>query len=139
MSIKLDKNTIKFFRNKWSKDILIHFYEAWCSGTKLDITDDFEINDSIIKLKFLPLPKGVPEGRGIMIYVKKSDKEKLENSSITRVVKSDHTWKEKVRYIYSSEKVVDRCGCGSSFNFSEKKKPKINLDKLRNLKNKFNW
>jgi hypothetical protein len=43
----------------------------------------------------------------------------------------------KTRYIYASEKVLDRCGCGSSFWF-EKKKPKIDLAKLKDLKTRFN-
>lgn len=127
--IKLDKNTINFFKEKWSKNIKIYFYDAWCSWTKINITDDFDINDDLIILK---------NESQINIYVKKSEKDYLENWTITRTVKSDHTWKEKIRYIFSSNKVKDRCGCWSSFSFSEKKKPKINLDKLKNFKNKFN-
>ncbi len=126
MSIKLDKNTLEYFEKKWSINILVHFYDAGCSWTKVDITDDFKISDDLVKIESTPFN----------IYVKWSEKEKLENASITRVVKADHSWKEKVRYILSSEKIKDRCWCWSSFSF-EKKKPKIDLEKLKSLKNNF--
>ena len=57
---------------------------------------------------------------------------------ITRVVIADHTGKEKVRYIYKWEEVKWRCGCGSSFNFGEEKKPKLDLSKLRDFKKNLN-
>ena len=44
--------------------------------------------------------------------------------------------KEKNRYIFSNEKILDRCGCGTSFSF-EKKKVKIDLEKLKKLKENF--
>lgn len=90
------------------------------------VFDDFEID---IQLEMI-------NQDGIDIYIEKIDKEKFENCSITRVQKADHTGKVKTRYIYASDKVLDRCGCGSSFWF-EKKKPKIDLDKLKNLKHNF--
>ena len=129
MPLKLDKNTVNLFKEKWSKNILVYFYDAWCSGTKIDLTDDFEITDDLIILK---------NENQINIYVKKSEKDYLENWIIAKVTKKDHTWKEKVRYIFTSNKVKDRCGCWSSFSFREKKKPKIDLEKLKSFKNKFN-
>ena len=158
MSILLDKNTLKYFEEKWSKKIKVFFYESWCSWTKIDIIDEFEVDDEIIEITIQGphsiSPKGreeatvipSPNGRGLgwglwaggelKIYVQKKDIEKLENCSITRVVKADHTGKEKVRYIYKSEEVKWRCGCGSSFSF-EKKEPKLDIDKLKNLKFNF--
>lgn len=127
MPLKLDKNTVNLFKEKWSKNILVYFYDAWCSGTKIDLTDDFEITDDLIILK---------NENQINIYVKKSEKDYLENWIIAKVTKKDHTWKEKIRYILKSEKIKDRCSCWSSFSFS-KKKPKINIEKLKNLKNNF--
>ena len=70
------------------------------------------------------------------VYVNKSDKEKFNWAIITKTITADHTWKEKIRYIFSNEKVKERCGCWSSFSF-EKKVPKIDLSKLKEMKNKF--
>lgn len=154
MTIKLDKNTIEHFKSKKSKNILLYFYDAWCSWTKINISDDFEINDELTCLNCHPeIDSGSlkrkntindslssPEWQEleINIYVKKIEKELFNNCSITRTVKKDHTWKEKIRYIFTSNKVKDRCGCWSSFSFREKKKPKIDLEKLKSFKNKFN-
>jgi hypothetical protein len=43
---------------------------------------------------------------------------------------------KQIRYIFSSEEVEDRCGCGTSFAF-EKPAPKINLEKLKNMRENF--
>lgn len=117
---------ISYFVEKWATKIKVFFYEAWCSGSKIDISERFETND-LLRLD---------TGLCFDVYVEKEDKEKFENSRITRVVKADHTWKEKIRYIFSSEKVKDRCWCWTSFGF-EKKIPKINLNKLKDLRNNF--
>ncbi|MGB2111463.1 MAG: hypothetical protein ACPHY8_06730 [Patescibacteria group bacterium] len=52
--------------------------------------------------------------------------------------KSDnpHLQGVKDKYIFSNPKIQDRCGCGTSFSF-EKKVPKIDLEKLRLLKDRF--
>lgn len=147
--LTLDKKTITDFEKRGIKKIKIFFYAAGCSGTKIDITeDDFEIDESMLCLFSPHAQGGVREGNVIPyltspqrgkelypfdIYVEKKDIDKFENATITRTVKADHTWKEETRYIYSSEDVLDRCGCWTSFSF-EKKKPKINLEKLKTLK-----
>jgi hypothetical protein len=148
--LKLDKRLISEIQEKWIEKIKVFFYDAGCSGSKLDIVfDDFE-KEWLEPLPNPPLPgegtrkssswkREVPEGRGgwnYKIYVEKKDREKFENCSITRVQKADHTGRIKTRYMYTSKKVLDRCGCGTSFGF-EKKKPKIDLDKLKNLKTNF--
>ena len=125
MSIKLDKNIILNFEK--SSKIKIYFYDAWCSWIKLDIIDTFKLDDNLLKLDLWYT---------FDIYIEKKDSDKLENCNITRVVKSDHTWKEKVRYIFSTEKVKDRCGCWSSFSF-DKKEIKIDLNKLGDMKKRF--
>jgi hypothetical protein len=89
-------------------DNLIHF-------VTLSITEDWEWID---------------------VYIPSEEKDKFDGAIITRSVIADHTWKEKIRYIFSNPKVLDRCWCGSSFSF-EKKVPKINLEKLRLLKDRF--
>lgn len=125
--IKLDKNTISHFKQKWADKIKVFFYEAWCSGMKVDISDDFEISSDLLLLD---------TDYDLDVYIEKKDEKLLSWANITRVVKADHSWKEKIRYILSSEKVKDRCGCGSSFSF-EKKKIKFDLEKLKDLKNNF--
>ena len=125
--LKLDQNTIKYFNQEKSEKIKIFFYDSGCSWTKVNIISDFEIDESVEFLR---------EESWIQIYIEKMEKAKFENCSITRVSTADHTWKEKIRYILKSEKIKDRCSCWSSFSFS-KKKPKINIEKLKNLKNNF--
>ena len=125
--MKLDKKLITEINERNIKAIKVFFYEAWCSGKKVDLLfEDFSYND---------LEK-IDTSYDFQIYVESQDKEKFENCSITRVQKADHTWNIQTRYIYSSKEVLDRCWCGTSFAF-EKKKPSFNLDSLKNLKNNF--
>ncbi len=60
----------------------------------------------------------------------------MENARITRTVTADHTGEAKVRYIFVSDEIEERCGCGTSFAF-EKKVPKINLEKLKMMRENF--
>ncbi len=126
--MKLDKSTVLDLINRKIKKIFIYFYDAWCSGQKINISEDFEITEDMKKLDLSTSPFDV--------YVQKKDYEKFNWSIITRTLVADHTWKEKIRYIFSSQKVKDRCGCWSSFSF-EKKKPKLNLQNLKTLKKNF--
>ena len=127
--MKLDKSTVMDLMNRKVEKILVYFYDAWCSGTKVNIKEDFEINLDLQKLELKSSPFDV--------YVEKKDADKFIWAVITKTVSADHTWKEKIRYIFSNENVKDRCGCWSSFSFWEKKKPKIDLTKLKDLKNNF--
>ena len=133
--LQLDSKTITQLEAEGIEKLKVFFYTAGCSGKKVDMTTDFDITDDLISL---PLAKGVPDegGGGIICYVPKFDYKYLENARITKVVKADHTGKEKIRYIYSSDDVLDRCGCGTSFGF-EKKIPKIDLSKLKDMKKNF--
>ena len=126
-NIKLDKNTIALFEEQKLEKIKIFFYDSWCSWTKVDISSDFEVDENLVE---------VENNYSFKIYLEKKDLSKFENCNITKTVVADHTWKEKIRYIFSSNKVKDRCGCGSSFSF-DKKVPKIDLSKLKDMKNKF--
>lgn len=126
--MKLDKNTVIDLINRKVPRILIYFYDAWCSWKKVNITESFSINDNIQKMDLSSSPFDV--------YVEKKDYYKFKASIITKTVKTDYTWKEKVRYIFSSQDVKDRCSCWSSFSF-EAKKPKIDLEKLKKLKKDF--
>ncbi len=126
--MKLDKKTVVDLIERKVKKILVYFYDAWCSGTKVNIKEDFVLSDELTKLDLSSSP--------FEVYIEKKDFDKFNWAIITKTITADHTWKEKVRYIFSNEKVKDRCGCGSSFSF-EKKKPQIDMEKLKNLKNNF--
>lgn len=127
-NIKLDRNTLEYFEGLGSERIKVFLYSAGCSGNKIDIVSEFELDESV---EFLE------EQEGIKIYVDKRDKQHLVGSSITRVAIADHTGVEKVRYIYKWAEVKGRCGCGSSFNFGEEKTVKLDLGKLKDMKKKF--
>lgn len=124
--MKLDKKTVLDLIERKVEKIFVYFYEAGCSWNKVDIKEDFEITDDLEKLELSSSP--------FSVYVEKKDKQKFAWSIITRTVSADHTWKEKIRFIFSNDQVVDRCGCGSSFSF-EKKSPKFDLSKLKDFKN----
>lgn len=125
--LKLSQNIINEFNERKVEKVKLYFYNAWCSGTKLDIIiNEFEII-GLIKLDL---------NYDFIVYVEEKDFSKFQNCMITKTEVVDHTWNKKTRYIYSSEIVKERCGCGSSFSF-EKKLPKVNLDKLKGLKGKF--
>ena len=127
-NIKLCNNTLEYFEGLGSGKIKVFFYSAGCSGNKVDIVGEFDIDESVELLE---------EKNWIEIYVDKRDKEHLVWSSITRVAVADHTGIEKVRYIYKWAEVKWRCGCGSSFNFGEEKNIKLDLGKLKDMKKKF--
>lgn len=126
--MKLDKKTVLDFIERKIDKIFVYFYDAWCSWTKVSISENFDITNSLHKLDLSSSP--------FEVYVEKKDLEKFDWAVITRTVVADHTWIEKIRYIFSNEKILDRCGCWTSFSF-EKKKPKIDLDKLKLLREKF--
>ena len=125
--LTLDKKTISEFENSWVEKLKVFFYEAWCSGTKIDMRTQFDVSDEIDKLE---------SEYNFELYVPKSDREYLENAKITRVVVADHTWEAKARYIFASDDVEDRCGCWTSFAF-EKPAPVIDMDKLRLMRENF--
>ena len=125
--LQLDKKTVSEFEESWVERLKVFFIDAGCSGTKIDMTSDFEINSEIDKL----------HGEyWFELYAPKTDREYLENARITRVIVADHTWVAKVRYIFASDEVEDRCWCWTSFAF-EKPIPVIDLEKLRLLRQNF--
>jgi hypothetical protein len=124
---KLDKNTVIDLVDRKVEKILVFFYDAGCSWTKVNITENFEITDLHEKLDL---------NINFSVYVEKKDKDKFDWATITRTITSDHTWEEKIRYIFSNDKVKDRCWCWSSFSF-EKKQLKIDLNKLKDMKFNF--
>jgi len=98
--LKLDKKTVTEFESEGIERLKVFFYEAGCSGTKINMETEFEVTDDIEQLK---------ADYEFELYVPKSDKEHLENARITRVVVADHTGIAKARYVFSSDEVEDRC------------------------------
>ena len=45
--LKLDKNTLKYFNERNAEKIKVFFYGAGCSGTKVDVVDEFDIDESV--------------------------------------------------------------------------------------------
>lgn len=64
------------------KKLKVFFIEAGCSGTKIDMQTDFDMDAEIDKLE---------SEYKFELYVPKTDRKYLENAKITRVVVSDHT------------------------------------------------
>ena len=125
--LQLDKKTVSEFQEAWVKKLKVFFYEAGCSGTKINMETEFQVDETLDELE---------SAYEFHLYVPKTDTQYLANASITRVKKADHTGIEKIRYIFASDDVEDRCGCGTSFAF-EKPSPKIDLEKLRQLRQNF--
>ncbi len=125
--LKLDKNFLNYLLENKIKKVKIFFYKAGCSWTKIDVIfDDFLEKDLLNIMSIWE----------VKIFVEENDKEKFENGVITRTIIADHTWAEKIRYVFINKDIKERCGCGSSFSF-EKKVPKIDLNKLKDLKKNF--
>lgn len=120
------------FETRQVKKIKLFFFWGGCSGTKLDVAETFEIDASL----FLAEGHNYP----FDVYVEMKDKEKFEWAIITKLEKKDpknpHLTGGKTAYIFTNEKVKERCGCGTSFSF-EKKKVKWDIEKLKKLKGSF--
>ena len=87
----LDKKMVAHFEEQWLEKIKVFFYEAGCSGTKIEVSTDFDVDESLEKMK---------SEYGFELYIEEKDKEKLESARVTRVVVADHTGEEKVRYVF---------------------------------------
>lgn len=124
--LELDKKFLKELQDAWVQKLKVFLYQAGCSGTKVSVETEFELDETLELL----------ESNFSQVYTPKTDLIHLQNGRITRTIKADHTGQEKVRYIFTSEEIQDRCGCGTSFAF-EKKKPKIDLEKLRAMRENF--
>ena len=153
--LTLDKKTVTQFEAEGIERLKVFFYEAGCSGTKINMETEFEITEDLVCLSHPEWSEGSSElawnntqhmdssakssewhSYKFELYVPKTDKQYLENASITRVVVADHTGVAKTRYIFASDDVEDRCGCGTSFAF-EKPAPKIDLEKLKQMRENF--
>lgn len=125
--LQLDKKFLAELEESWVEKLKVFLYEAGCSWKKVWVEAEFDIDEDLEIL----------ESNFSQIFIPHTDRVYLENGRLTRTSKADHTGKEKIRYIFTSEEIQDRCGCGTSFAF-EKKKPKIDFEKLKNMKANFN-
>ncbi len=113
-NINIDKNTISDLNSRGIKNIKVFFYSSGCAWTKVNIEENPDVSD-------LELLENLD---WINIFASKEDLTKLKWWTITKVM-----WK----YIFSSQVVKSRCGCGSSFSFEDKGKV-LALHKLKDLK-----
>ncbi|MDD5213574.1 MAG: hypothetical protein PHG82_04075 [Candidatus Gracilibacteria bacterium] len=113
-NINIDKNTISDLNSRGIKNIKVFFYSSGCAGTKVNIEENPDVSD-------LELLENLD---GINIFASKEDLTKLKGGTITKVMG---------KYIFSSQVVKSRCGCGSSFSFEDKGKV-LALHKLKDLK-----
>lgn len=113
-NINIDKNTISDLVAREIKNIKVFFYSSGCAGTKVWL----EENPDLIDLELLETLDW------INVFSSSEDISKFKWWTITKAM-----WK----YIFSSQVVKSRCGCGSSFSFEEKGKV-LALHKLKDLK-----
>lgn len=126
--LKIDKNFENYLIQNNIKKMKIFFFKAGCAGLKIGIdTENFEITNTLEHIATIQNTK---------IFADKNNKKHLENAFIVRTVRADHTGVEKIRYIYTTEKIKQRCGCGTSFSF-EPKKIKLNIENLKTFQNSF--
>lgn len=130
--LKLDKNTIARFETQGVKKVKIFFYSAGCSGTKIDMTSEFILDETLAS---------IITNAPFEVYVEKQEHEKFEDCNITMLPpktqnNNPHLAWNKEKYIYTSDRVVERCGCWTSFGFT-KKAPKFHLENLKNLGKNF--
>lgn len=110
----LDKNSIQTFLDIDIHSIFISFIQSGCAGTKVSVETEFDrtglVNSPI-----------TPE---LMAFYHKGEQEVLEQGHITFA---------KGKWLFSSEKIQDRCGCGSSFSFEKKLIDTSKLAKLQEI------
>lgn len=110
----LDKNSVRTFLDQDIHSIFISFVQGGCAGIKVSIETEF---NTINLVSSLIVP-------GLTAFYRKEEQEILEQGYITFV---------KGKWLFSSEKIQDRCGCGSSFSFEKKLIDTNKLAKLQEI------
>lgn len=110
----LDKNSIQRFLDTDIHSVFISFVRSGCAGTKVSVQTEFEETGLVSS----PL---TPE---LTAFYRKEEQEILEHGHITFA---------KGKWLFSSEKIQDRCGCGSSFSFEKKLVDTGKLAKLQKI------
>ena len=115
----LDKNSIQSFLEQDIHEIFISFIQSGCAGTKVSVQTEFDRTSLI----------SAPIADNHIAFYKPEELNILEWGRITFA---------KGKWLFSSEKVQDRCGCGSSFSFEKKLVDSSKLAKLQELFGKRN-
>jgi Fe-S cluster assembly iron-binding protein IscA len=110
----LDKNSIQSFLDTGVSSIFISFIESGCAGTKVSVETEFERTGLVSS----------PIAPGLTAFYRRAEQEVLEQGHITFA---------KGKWLFSSEKVQDRCGCGESFSFEKKLIDSSKLTKLQGV------
>ena len=110
----LDKNSIQSFLDQDIHEITISFVQSGCAGTKVSVQTEFEKTGLI----------SAPITDSLVAFYKPEEREVLEAGRITFA---------KGKWLFSSDRVQDRCGCGSSFSFEKKLVDSSKLAKLQEL------
>lgn len=111
MFITFDSKTLADFESRSVREVFVRFVAKGCEGTKVDVLEDFE-------------HEGLEcETAGSLgVYVLPQERSRFDGARLTRV---------GTKWIFTSEQVTGRCGCGSSFSFDKKLVDKNKLAKLR--------
>jgi Fe-S cluster assembly iron-binding protein IscA len=98
--ITLDKISLQKFREQGVREVFVHLIKKGCEGTKVEVLTEIPTGEILETFTM---------DDGFTVSCPASESEKLDGSRITR---SGEKW------IFTSEKVTGRCGCGSSFRFA---------------------
>lgn len=110
----LDKNSIQSFLDAGTSSVFISFVQSGCAGTKISVQTEFE-ETGLISSSLTP---------ELTAFYRKEEREVLGQGYITFA---------KGKWLFSSEKIQDRCGCGSSFSFEKKLIDTGKLAKLQGI------
>ncbi len=113
--MRIDKNTLEDWNNRWVTLVTIELINAGCDGTEI------RIHEWVYKDTY----RGISiENSDITAYVSDSNKSIFENAILTKV---------KGKWLLKSEEVLTHCGCGKSFSL---KSGNLRADKIKLLKSK---
>ncbi|MFA6091227.1 MAG: hypothetical protein WC774_05655 [Candidatus Gracilibacteria bacterium] len=110
----LDKNSIQTFLDEGIYTIFISFIQSGCAGTKVSVVTEFDQTNLV----------SAPINENLIAFYRADEKDILEQGNITFA---------KGKWIFTSEKIQDRCGCGSSFSFEKKIIDSGKLTKLQEI------
>lgn len=99
--ITFDKVSLQKFRDQQVGEIFVHFVQKGCEGNKVEVLT--EVPSAETNLVWFETPDG------LRIATLTTESEKLSGSRLTQV---------GTKWIFTSDKVAGRCGCGSSFRFA---------------------
>lgn len=98
--ITFDKISLQKFRDQQVGEVFVRFVQKGCEGNKVEVLTEIPSSDA--GLVWFDVP-------GLRIATLANESEKLTGSRLTQV---------GAKWIFTSDKVAGRCGCGSSFRFA---------------------